>query len=253
MTFLMVYEFARLPTLSAALFAVFIAATLSSTVGFAFSAIAAGILLQMMNDQVAVVEIMLISSIALQMYSVALLRRDIVFSRIKWHLLGGILTMPVGLYMLLAFNTAAYSILVGGFLATYGFITFLRKMPIISWGGRFIDAVVGGVGGITGPLVAFPGAAIAIWCGTRGWDKVTQRCVYQPYILIMQVLTLAALIMLGEANHIDVLHGLFVIPAVVGAHIGVRIFMRITDAQFKALVSTLLVVSGLWILGNGLH
>jgi len=115
------------------------------------------------------------------------------------------------------------------------------------------DVVVGAIGGITGPLVAFPGAAVAIWCSTRGWNKVTQRCVYQPYILIMQALTLAALAMLGETRQIDMTHALFVVPAILGAHIGFSIFARITDKQFKALVSILLVVSGHWILGRGLQ
>jgi uncharacterized membrane protein YfcA len=48
-------------------------------------------------------------------------------------------------------------------------------------------------------------------------------------------------------------HGLFVIPAILGAHIGFSIFGKITDAQFKTLVSVLLVVSGLWILARGLR
>ena len=52
---------------------------------------------------------------------------------------------------------------------------------------------VGSLGGITGPLAALPGAFVAIWCGMRGWDKVVQRSVYQPFILIMQLLTLGAL------------------------------------------------------------
>jgi uncharacterized membrane protein YfcA len=59
--------------------------------------------------------------------------------------------------------------------------------------------------------------------------------------------------MLGETKQIDLTHALFVVPAVLGAHIGFSIFARITDAQFKVLVSALLVVSGLWILARGLH
>ena len=74
-----------------ALAAVFMAATVSSTVGFAFSAFAAGLLFQIMSDKVAAVEIMLVSSIAVQIYSVSLLRHHIMLSRIKWYLLGGIL------------------------------------------------------------------------------------------------------------------------------------------------------------------
>ena len=253
MTLLVLCKFFQFDTLPVALFAVFVAATVSSTVGFAFSAFAAGILLQIMNDPIEVVQIMLISSIALQTYCVALLWRHIALRRITWLLFGGIITLPIGIYMLLALNTAAYSVLVGSLLAIYGATTFSKQVPVIPWGGRFADTIVGAIGGITGPLIAFPGAAVAIWCSAQGWDKVTQRCVYQPYILAMQILTLAALVLLGKTNRIEMAHALFAIPAILGAHIGLSIFARITDAQFRTLVSGVLVVSGLWILTKGLH
>jgi uncharacterized protein len=252
MTLQTVFELAQFLPLVMALGAVFVAATVSSTVGFAFSAFAAALLFQIMSDKIAAVEIMLISSISVQIYSVSLLRHHIMLSRIKWYLLGGILALPIGFYLLFALSMATYTIFVGGLLAIYGVVTFTRGMPIISWNGRLADVMMGAVGGITGPLVAFPGAAVVMWCGTRGWDKLTQRCVYQPYILIMQVLTLVALISLEGTKQIDMTHGLFVIPAVLGSHIGFSIFGKITDAQFKTLVSLLLVVSGLWILARGL-
>jgi uncharacterized protein len=239
----------------AALFAVFVAATVSSTVGFAFSAVAAGILLQIMSDQIAAVEIMLIASIALQIYCVALLWRHIVLARVGWFLLGGLVTIPVGVYALLVLNTRSYAIAIGLVLAIYGLFTLMRPASNLpsGGGGRFADIVVGAIGGVTGPLVAFPGAAVAIWCNARRWDKLTQRCVYQPYILIMQIATLAVLAIIGETKRIDTSHILFIIPAISGAHIGLRVFARMTDAEFKALVNVLLILSGLWILARGLN
>src|SRR5262245_10219938 len=158
----------------AALFAVFAASAVSSTVGFAFSAVAAGILLQIMSDQVAVVEVMLIASIALQIYCVAQLWRQIVLRRVAWFLLGGIATLPVGVCPLLTSNTRSYAIVIGLVLAIYGVFTLVRPRPSNPLGkeGGFADIIVGSIGGVTGPLVAFPGAAVAIWCNARGWDKL---------------------------------------------------------------------------------
>ena len=253
--FLITLKLLQFDAFFATLFAVFVAATVSSTVGFAFSAVAAGILLQIMDDQIAAVEVMLISSIALQIYCVALLWRHIVLRRVAWFLLGGIITIPVGVYALLALNTRSYAIAIGLVLAIYGVFTLVRPRPSIPSGnvGGFADIIAGSIGGITGPLVAFPGAAVAIWCDARGWDKLTQRCVYQPYILVMQIATLAVLGMLGETNRIDIAYISFIIPAVLGAHVGLRIFARMTDAEFKALVNVLLILSGLWILARGLY
>src|ERR1044072_5180910 len=86
----------------------------------------------------------------------------------------------------------------------------LLRRPIVLKGGerRAADVLVGALGGITGPLAALPGTWLTIWCGLRGWDKVTQRAVYQPYILVMQLLGLGALAVVKPQ------HG-----ALVGAHL----------------------------------
>jgi len=81
MTLQTLFELSRFLPLAMALTAVFVAATVSSTVGFAFSAFAAGLLFQIMSDKIAAVEIMLVSSIAVQIYSVSLLWQHIMLSR----------------------------------------------------------------------------------------------------------------------------------------------------------------------------
>jgi uncharacterized membrane protein YfcA len=69
----------------------------------------------------------------------------------------------------------------------------------------------------------------------------------------MQIVTLAVLALLGQTNRIDFTYVLFAVPAVIGAHIGLRIFQKMTDRQFRVLVNALLIVSGLGILGRALH
>lgn len=252
-TVLILHHLTKYGTFPTALFGVFVAATVSSTVGFAFSAIAAAILLHIITDKIAVVEIMLISSIALQTYGVVALWRDIRPVRVGWFLLGGILTLPLGVYMLLVLNTPSYAMLIGLFLAVYGTVTLWRPARSISHGGPITDTLVGSTGGIVGPLVAFPGAIVAIWCGVRGWDKSVQRGIYQPYILVMQMLTLAVLAYLGETTHIDATYAIFVVPATIGAHIGFRVFQNMTDGQFRKVVNILLIISGFGILGRALQ
>jgi hypothetical protein len=50
--------------------------------------------------------------------------------------------------------------------------------------------LVGALGGFRGGLAGFPGAAITVWCGMRGWSKERQRALCQPYILLMLMETL---------------------------------------------------------------
>ena len=252
-TLSIVFLISNVGTFSAALLAVFVASTVSSTVGFAFSAVAAGILLQIIGDQITVVEIMLISSIALQIYCVGALWQQIHMSRIAWFLVGGITTLPIGVFLLLSFNSIVYVFCIGIFLSLYGVVTLVRPMTTVKWGSALCDTIVGSTGGIIGPLVAFPGAFVAIWCSVRGWDKATQRSIYQPYILAMQIMTLGILAIFGETKRIDFTYIYFAVPAVLGAYIGFRVFERITDAQFRTLVNILLIASGVGILGRAFH
>ena len=121
---------------------------------------------------------------------------------------------------------------------------FFRSTPHFTRGGMLADVAVGALGGVTGPLAAFPGAFLTIWCGMRGWDKVAQRSIYQPYILILQVLTLAALGIVSERAVFSPELFIYALPGVAGAWLGLRVFHKLTDVQFHRLVNLALIVSG---------
>src|SRR5260370_36543051 len=100
-------------------------------------------------------------------------------------LIGGVATMPLGIYLLLALRPQAYIFAMGLALVLYGAYMLFRRPPSIKRGGGLLDVAVGALGGITGPLAAFPGAFVTIWCGIRRRVKVGQRAIYQPQTLLM--------------------------------------------------------------------
>ena len=151
--------------------------------------------------------------------------------------------MPAGIYLLLCLRPQAYIVAMGLALALYGAYMLIRQPPSIKRGGAFTD--VGALGGITGPLAAFPGAFVTIWCGMRGWDKVAQRSVFQPYILILQVLTLGALSLVSERNVFNGDLIAYALPGVAGAWLGLQVFQKLSDLQFQRLVNLALIVSGI--------
>jgi uncharacterized membrane protein YfcA len=76
--------------------------------------------------------------------------------------------------------------------------------------------------------------------------------VYQPFILIMQVL---ALVLIGLAHRasaktggIDLMTLAYVPGALLGTWCGIAIFRRLSDLQFARAVNLLLIVSGLGLL-----
>jgi hypothetical protein len=112
-------------------------------------------------------------------------------------------------------------------------------------GGAFTDVAVGALGGKTGPLVAFPGAFVTIWCGMQGWNKVVQRSIYQPCILILQVLTLGALSVVSGRSIFNDEVITYALPGIAGAYLGLQVFHELSDIQFQKLVNLALIASGI--------
>jgi uncharacterized membrane protein YfcA len=224
---------------------IFLAAIVSSIVGFAFSAIAGALILHCVPNGVEAVQIMMIASIGIQGYSVARLSRSIQWSRCVPFVAGGLAALPIGIFLLLNLQPRTYVFAMGAGLVVYGLYMLLRRAaPIKSGPRRMADALAGALGGITGPLAAFPGAGVTIWCAMRGWDKIEQRSVYQPYILIMQLIGVGALFFLQPRAAFDPALFAYALPGLAGALLGLRVFHALTDVQFQRIINLALIASG---------
>jgi hypothetical protein len=231
------------------LIAVFLASTISSIAGFAFSALCGALLFHLLNSPVYAVQVMIICSIAIQMLSVASLWRSIDWRSLPIFLIGGVPGVPVGAYLLLHLQTGAYRDIIGLLLIVYGGYLLLRWPARSLQTGPVSDACAGFLGGLTGGLAGFPGAFVTIWCGLKGWDKARQRGVYQPFILCMQPVSLIVIYLMRPASasaaQLDWKTLAFVPAALLGAWFGLRIFRRLSDRQFEIAVNALLILSGL--------
>jgi uncharacterized membrane protein YfcA len=125
----------------------------------------------------------------------------------------------------------------------------VRPAASVRWRSPSIDVSAGLLGGITGGFAGFPGAFVTIWCALKGEAKDRQRGVYQPFILIMQVLTLAAISWAASGPRLIAVSGglgaLFYVPAaLLGTWCGLGCYSRLSDAQFRTIVNLLLIASG---------
>jgi uncharacterized protein len=236
--------------IAVAVLAVLLASTASSIAGFAFSALCGALLFHLMDSHVSAVQIMLVCSIAIQSFSVATLWRSIDWRSLPVFLVGGVLGVPTGVYLLLHLPTGAYRGAIGVLLIAYGGRLLLSRPTTKSLGiGRWGDACAGFLGGVTGGLAAFPGAFVTVWCGYKDWDKSRQRGVYQSFILAMQPLALIAIYLMGPSSlaapHLTWRTLAFVPAALLGAWFGLNIFRRLSDRQFEIAVNVLLVLSGI--------
>jgi uncharacterized membrane protein YfcA len=231
---------------------VFVSATLSSIAGFAFSAISGPTLLHVTGDPIKAVHIMLVASVALQSYSVWALRKSIKVRELLPYFAGGISTVVPGIYLLLHTPTAIYLLALGAFLTAYASYMLVRPTLRIGRNSLAGRILVGALGGITGATAAFPGAFVTIWCGAQGWDKYQQRAIYQPFILGMQLVTLAVMAFASPTDVVRLEFVQYVAPAMLGSYLGLWGFSKLSTAQFNKVVSGLLLVSGVAMLLRGL-
>jgi len=231
---------------------VLLAATVSSIAGFAFSALAGSALAYLKMEPLHAVQAMVLWSTASQLYAVWNLRESIRWRRVWRMIVAGSVTVPLGVWLLRHVDGSWYALGLGVFLAAYGCYVLMRRANRVVRGNAWLDAATGALGGITGGLAGFPGSFVTIWCSMRGWDKLRQRAVYQPYILVMQLLTIACLQWQAPAR-MSVTQDLHFVPfALLGAIGGLALFRRMSNQQFHGAVSLLLVASGIGLLVRAL-
>jgi len=228
--------------------AILLASALSSIAGFAFSAICGAMLFHLSGNTVQVVQIMILCSIANQASMVWAIRRSVQWRKLGGFLAGGVAGLPIGVAALLCLDRHLYTHALGLILLVYGGYMLSRRPLIIRRQPVAFDILAGFFGGITGGAVGFPGATVTIWCSFKGWDKAQQRAVFQPFILIMQVVALVAISLVRHSaggagfNVTD----LYCIPAgLLGTSLGITCYRGLSDKHFSRAVNILLIVSGL--------
>jgi uncharacterized membrane protein YfcA len=231
----------------AALLAVFVASAVSSVTGFAFSALSGALLFHLLDSPIYAVQVIIICNMATKLSHVATLWRSICWPSLPVFLAGGFLGVPAGVYLMLSVQTDSYQVAVGVLLVACGAYLFLHRPTFPLRMGAWSDVCVGALGGLTAALAG--GVFVTIWCALKGWDKARQRGVYQPFILMMQPVTLIVLFLMRqtslEAAPLDWLTLAFIPPALLGAWIGLHVFERLSERQFEWAANALLIVSGI--------
>jgi uncharacterized membrane protein YfcA len=84
-----------------------------------------------------------------------------------------------------------------------------------------------------------------IWTQLRGWPKEIARGVYQPYVIVMQVITFAGIMWVAFDRAGLTLLLVVLPPLLVGTWIGWQLYGRLDDRRFRQALAALLIASGL--------
>ncbi|MGI9420792.1 MAG: sulfite exporter TauE/SafE family protein [Geminicoccaceae bacterium] len=220
--------------------------------GFGTSLFALGWWLQVMPPADAVA-LSLAMSLLSGVQGVILVRRAIEPGRLARFLLPALAGIPIGLALLDRIDAAVLKLVVAVFLLAYGaFFAFRRKLPELTRPTPFMDGIVGFLGGFFGAVAGLSGALPTVWLSLRTWPKATRRAVLQPFNMV--VLGLAALLLAwnGVYDRDVLIATAIAAPAtLLGAQLGIFLFKRINDADFRRLLIFLMLASGLAILLQG--
>ncbi|MFN0299872.1 MAG: TSUP family transporter [Burkholderiales bacterium] len=224
---------------------IFIAAILASICGFAFGPIAGAGLVATGLSPVAMVGLVVVCSITIQSYGLVALHSAMEWRRALPFAAGGLLTVPFGVAILQVVPMSTFQITLGTILVAYASFALMPfKMRSIR-ASRSGDFVTGALGGLVGGLSGFPSAPIVIWCGLQGLSKTFQRGICQPYILTMQLATVAWMQRGFDFSGIERQLILAMPVALLAATLGVGVFRKLSNAAFSRVVNVLLMAAGI--------
>jgi uncharacterized membrane protein YfcA len=230
----------------------FCAGVVSGLAGFAFSAIAACVLWLMPPLQ-AMPLIMLLSTCN-QLLSIGKLRREMTLlgnadrEGALPYIIGGLVGVPFGVALLRGLPVSWFAAGLGLFLILYSaFALVLPGRVRLTLSGWHVAGAVGAMGGVVGGFSGFGASILVVYLGLRDAHKSAVRGITQPYIVVMQLLSLGLL----AAVDPEVFGALFwllcavTLPAVLlGTSAGVALYRRLSDHNFRRAVLLLLIISG---------
>jgi uncharacterized membrane protein YfcA len=183
-----------------------------------------------------------------------------IWSGVRWPrlwpmLTAGIVGVPLGTLLLNHLEPRPLKAGVGLLLIVYsGWMALARRPPIVTGGGRAADAAVGLIGGVMGGMASLSGPAPAIWAQLRGFGKDEQRGVNQPFNMSVLFLALVSAGIAGFLDRTFLIWAAITVPTtLIGARIGLALYGRINDVQFRRILLGLLCLSGLTLILTSLR
>lgn len=176
----------------------------------------------------------------------------VIWNSINWGKLAKFLVpalfgIPVGWKLLSWFEPFFLKMLIACFLIAYGGLFLFRKnLPQLQTQRPLVDGFIGFSGGVLGSFAGLSGALPTMWAALHPWAKDQQRALLQPFNIF--VLGLSALLLAYNGAYTKAVLinlGIAVPVSLASAYLGILIYGRLKDAQFRRLMIGLMFLSGL--------
>ncbi|SFR42587.1 hypothetical protein SAMN04488002_1608 [Litoreibacter janthinus] len=216
--------------------------------GFGTALFALGFWLQIMPPAQAV-SIVVVMSVIAGLQGVWLVRSSILDQprRLARFVVPALAGVPLGVAALSVLEPTVLKIIIAGFLILYGgFFTLRSSLPKLDRPTPVIDGLVGFAGGILGGAASLSGALPTMWCAMRPWPKSETRAVLQPFNVVVLGVTALVFAFKGAYTLQTLTYIAMALPVtMVFAQVGITVFKRLTDDQFRRLLIAMMLISGL--------
>lgn len=221
--------------------------------GFGFSLVAMSFWAWVIDPKLAAV-LAVFGGLTGQVVAAITIRRTINYSQLLPFIVGGLVGIPIGIWLLPQLDTHLFKLFIGALLAIWCPIMLASKwLPSRSISSTWLNSLVGATGGVMGGLGGFTGVIPTLWCTVCGFDRTAQREIIQNFNLSMLFFTLIGYMFSGLITVEALYYFLWVGPALlIPSFIGTRVYLGISDLRFRQIVLGILTLSGIALLISSL-
>jgi len=189
------------PILLIVLSGAFVAGFTTGFAGFGTGLVTSGLWFHVLPAPI-VPPLVALASVAAQLVGLMTVRRAFDWRRAAPYLIGALLGVPLGVWILSLVSPTALRLSVAVFLVVYAIfqLSGSSRLAVGSWGGWKADGAVGVGGGILGGFAGLSGPLPVIWLQLRGGPSDRQRAIYQPFNLIVLSLASAGMAIGGRID-----------------------------------------------------
>jgi len=169
-------------------------------------------------------------------------------------IVGGLIGVPVGTWLLPIVPVFAFKIFIGCFLIVFcSYMLSSGKTFNITFGGRYADGLIGLSGGVMGGIAGLSGAPATLWASLRGWGKDEKRSIFQAFNLTILSIALISEAASGLITREVGWSTLIALPGtLVGVWIGRKLYDRLGQTGFDRIVYLVLLLSGVMMIAFSL-
>jgi len=221
--------------------------------GFAFGLVAMSFWAWVVEPRLAAT-LAVFGALTGQIIAAVSVRRGFDTKQLLPFVLGGLLGVPLGVWLLPRLDMDTFKVALGTLLVLWCPVMLTAKsLPRIRRGGRWADGAVGAAGGVMAGIGGFSGTLPTLWCTLRGFEKDAQRAVIQNFNLSMLLVTMGTYIGTGIVTREVLPFFAIVAPAMLlPSWLGAKLYIGLSEARFRQIVLGLLTVTGVALLGSAL-